>query len=143
MRIQLFAFLLTISIGSVGFGQNKPDPYGDCRVGDTKLDNQIFESEFKGQTRLRMVNRRNKEIKGYEFLSGEFRIKDTDIIGKVNKGGELSPEAIDLLENSGGKLVHMTVTYIDLMGKQQTRKSLFAVIKDRPTPETDVKKKDG
>mgnify|MGYP000465541937 CR=1 FL=1 len=130
-------FIASLFFGTSAFSQNKPDPYKDCRIGNTKIDNQIYESEFEGQTRLRMVNRRNKEIKGYQFLGGELRVKGGNETGEIYKGGELSPEALTLLANSGGKLIYMTIVFIDLLGEKQTRKSLFAVIDDSPKAETE------
>ncbi|MBN4072457.1 hypothetical protein JYT74_00315 [Crocinitomix catalasitica] len=111
------------------FGQT-PDPYYNISIGDARIDTQIFESEFIGQTQLRMVNRRNKDIKGFDFLGGELRVKDSDERGAVNKGGELSPEAIALLANSGGKLIEMTIKFKDLNGIERLSRSMFAVIND-------------
>lgn len=125
----LIVFVL-LAFQSVLYSQNKPEPYQDCRIGDTRLDDQVFESEFEGQTRLRMVNRRNKEIKGYEFLGGELRVKGSNQSGTIYEGGELSPEALEILSDSGGQLIYLTIVFKDLTGKRQTRKSLFAVIDD-------------
>ena len=118
----------------VGLTQ-KPDPYYDIRIGDARIDAQIFESEFVGQNTLRMTNRRNKDLNGYEFIGGTLRVKNTDEVGTIN-GNELSQDAIDLLEDSGGKLIEFTVKFKDTMGKVKQSKSIFAVINDSgPAPE--------
>ncbi|MBN4072458.1 hypothetical protein JYT74_00325 [Crocinitomix catalasitica] len=136
MKTRLSILLILFMIAPcLGYSQEKKtdvrqETYKDIRIGDAQIDTEIYQAEFSGQKRLRMVDRENNELAGFVFMSGELKIEGTDQIGRILKGGLLSEEAIKLLENSEGKIIKMFVKYCGPDGKVVERNSRFEVKSD-------------
>ena len=104
--------------------------YVDMQLGDARIDNDIYASEFQEQNHVKFVDFNRQELPDFHFIRGVLTEAETGKTAEIYEGGEISQECTNLLTNASGTIFYLEIEYLNPDGEYYHNKSKFLVKED-------------